>query len=92
MYSVRVRIRAHSIPVSSPDLCLALENGESPTIYGDGEQSRDFTYVANAVEANLLAAQAPAASGKVFNVANGKSISINEVLDVLKRLTGQKRN
>jgi nucleoside-diphosphate-sugar epimerase len=68
---------------------LALETGESPTIYGDGEQSRDFTYVANAVEANLLAAQAPAASGKVFNVANGKSISINEVLDVLKRLTGR---
>jgi len=68
---------------------LALETGESPTIYGDGEQSRDFTYVANAVEANLLAAQAPAASGKVFNVANGKSISINEVLDVLKRLTGK---
>jgi len=56
---------------------LALETGESPTIYGDGEQSRDFTYVANAVEANLLAAEAPAASGKVFNVANGKSISIN---------------
>jgi nucleoside-diphosphate-sugar epimerase len=68
---------------------LALETGESPTIYGDGEQSRDFTYVANAVEANLLAAQAPTASGKVFNVANGKSISINEVLDVLKRLTGR---
>jgi len=68
---------------------FALETGESPTIYGDGEQSRDFTYVANAVEANLLAAQAPAASGKVFNVANGKSISINEVLDVLKRLTGK---
>jgi UDP-glucose 4-epimerase len=68
---------------------LALETGESPTIYGDGEQSRDFTYVANAVDANLLAAEAPAASGKVFNVANGKSISINEVLDVLKRLTGR---
>jgi nucleoside-diphosphate-sugar epimerase len=67
----------------------ALEGGESPTIYGDGEQTRDFTYVANAVEANLLAAQAPSASGKVFNVANGKSISINEVLEVLKRLTGR---
>src|SRR5580765_459423 len=68
---------------------LALENGERPTIYGDGEQTRDFTYVTNAVEANLLAAEAPAASGKVFNVANGMSISINEVLDVLKRLTGR---
>jgi UDP-glucose 4-epimerase len=68
---------------------LALENGERPTIYGDGEQTRDFTYVANAVEANLQAAQAPAASGKVFNVANGKSTSINEVLAILKRLTGR---
>ncbi|HEX3083300.1 MAG TPA: SDR family oxidoreductase [Pyrinomonadaceae bacterium] len=68
---------------------LALENGERPTIYGDGEQTRDFTYVANAVKANLLAAQAPNASGKVFNVANGKSTSINEVLGVLKRLTGR---
>jgi UDP-glucose 4-epimerase len=68
---------------------LALENGERPTIYGDGEQTRDFTYVTNAVDANLLAAEAPAASGKVFNVANSMSISINEVLDVLKQLTGR---
>jgi UDP-glucose 4-epimerase len=68
---------------------LALENGERPTIYGDGEQTRDFTYVANAVEANLLAAQSPNASGKVFNVANGESTSINEVLGVLKSLTGR---
>jgi UDP-N-acetylglucosamine/UDP-N-acetyl-alpha-D-glucosaminouronate 4-epimerase len=68
---------------------LALETGERPTIFGDGEQTRDFTYVANAVEANLRAAQAAEASGKVFNVANGKSISINEVLEVLKRLTAR---
>ncbi|HEX3143998.1 MAG TPA: SDR family oxidoreductase [Pyrinomonadaceae bacterium] len=68
---------------------LALETGERPTIFGDGEQTRDFTYVANAVEANMRAAQAPEASGKVFNIANGKSISINEVLEVLKRLTGR---
>ena len=56
---------------------LALESGKRPTIFGDGEQTRDFTYVANAVEANMRAAQAPEASGKVFNIANGKSISIN---------------
>ena len=68
---------------------LALENGERPTIYGDGEQTRDFTYVANAVDANLRAAETPTASGKVFNVANGKSISINEVLEALKQLTGK---
>ena len=68
---------------------LALETGKRPTIFGDGEQTRDFTYVANAVEANMRAAQAPEASGNVFNIANGKSISINEVLEVLKRLTGR---
>jgi len=68
---------------------LALESGKRPTIFGDGEQTRDFTYVANAVAANMRAAQAPEASGKVFNIANGKSISINEVLEVLKRLTGR---
>jgi UDP-glucose 4-epimerase len=68
---------------------FALESGERPVIYGDGEQTRDFTYVANVVEANLRAAEASGASGKVFNIANGKSVSINEVLEVLKRLTGQ---
>jgi len=68
---------------------LALESGEAPMIYGDGEQTRDFTYVANAVHANLRAAEAPRASGKVFNIANGKSISINELLETLKRLTGR---
>ena len=68
---------------------LSLESGEQPVIYGDGEQTRDFTYVSNVVDANLLAAQAPEASGKVFNVANGESISINEVLETLKKLTGR---
>src|SRR5213075_3109672 len=68
---------------------LALENGEPPIIYGDGEQSRDFTYVANAVSANMLAAEAPRASGKIFNIANGVSTSINELLEILKRLTGR---
>jgi UDP-N-acetylglucosamine/UDP-N-acetyl-alpha-D-glucosaminouronate 4-epimerase len=68
---------------------LALESGERPVIYGDGEQTRDFTYVSNAVEANLRAAEASGASGRVFNIANGESASINEVLEVLKRLTGR---
>src|SRR5215831_3764089 len=67
---------------------LALESGERPVIYGDGEQTRDFTYVANAVDANLRAAEASGAAGRVFNIANGQSVSINEVLEVLKRLTG----
>jgi len=68
---------------------LALETGEQPVIYGDGEQTRDFTYVANVVDANLRAAQAREASGKVFNIANGESVSINEVLETLKKLTGR---
>jgi nucleoside-diphosphate-sugar epimerase len=65
--------------------CLA---GEAPTVYGDGEQTRDFTYVADAVEANLLAAEAPAAAGEVLNVAGGRRISLNELLAELRAQTG----
>jgi UDP-glucose 4-epimerase len=63
--------------------------GERPTIYGDGEQSRDFTYIDNAVEANLLACQAPATkvAGKVFNVAIGRRITLNETFKLLQALT-----
>lgn len=64
--------------------------GEQPTIYGDGEQSRDFTFIANVVEANLLASQAPAeqVAGKAFNAATGTRISLNEIYKVLQSLTG----
>src|SRR5258706_7117890 len=68
---------------------LALERGEQPVIYGDGEQTRDFTYISNVVDANLRASQAREASGKVFNVANGESDSVNEVLETLKKFTGR---
>jgi len=63
--------------------------GEQPTIFGDGEQSRDFTYIDNAVEANLLACEAPAseAAGKVFNVATGRRITLNETVKMLQGLT-----
>src|ERR1700681_2460125 len=63
--------------------------GEQPTIYGDGEQSRDFTYIDNAVEANLLACQAPAskAAGQMFNVATGRRITLNETVKMLQGLT-----
>lgn len=67
---------------------LALENGDRPVIYGDGEQTRDFTYIANVVNANLRAAEAGAAVGKVINIANGESVSVNEVLATLQKLTG----
>lgn len=68
---------------------LMLE-GKQPTIHGDGEQSRDFTYIANVVHGNLLAAEAPAekVAGKVFNVATGKRSTLNETFGILKRLTG----
>ena len=66
----------------------ALETGERPTIYGDGEQSRDFTYVSNVVDANLLACESSAAVGRVINIANGKSVTINQLLNTLKELTG----
>ncbi len=63
--------------------------GKQPTIFGDGEQSRDFTYIDNAVDANLLACRAPAAqvAGKVFNVATGQRVSLNETFEALRGLT-----
>jgi UDP-glucose 4-epimerase len=63
--------------------------GEQPTMFGDGEQSRDFTYVDNAVEGNLLACQAPEAqvAGKVFNVATGTRVTLNETFALLQKLT-----
>jgi nucleoside-diphosphate-sugar epimerase len=65
-------------------------DGKAPTIFGDGTQSRDFTYVDNAVHANLLACKAPATevAGRVFNVAGGKRVSLNETFQLLKQLTG----
>src|SRR5580700_138199 len=65
---------------------------EQPTIHGDGEQSRDFTYIDNAVDANLLACTAPAqkAAGQVFNVATGRRITLNETFKQLQPLTSYK--
>src|SRR5262245_29942517 len=67
----------------------SLCSDERPVIYGDGEQSRDFTYIDNVVAANLSAASAKDASGKVINVANGQRITLNELLAELKGLTGK---
>jgi UDP-glucose 4-epimerase len=66
--------------------------GQQPTIFGDGETSRDFTYIDNAVSANLLACSAPAAecAGRVFNCATGRRITLNETFEALKQLTGYK--
>ena len=66
----------------------ALMSGNPPVIYGDGEQSRDFTYVANAVDANLRAAETVAGVGQVINIANGSRTTLVDLLEVLQRLTG----
>ncbi len=66
-----------------PKFIQMLRDGVQPTIFGDGEQSRDFTYVANVVDANLRASLAPGAAGKVFNIASGRAISVNEMLAAL---------
>jgi nucleoside-diphosphate-sugar epimerase len=66
-----------------------LLSNERPVIYGDGEQSRDFTYIDNVVAANLNAATAKEASGKVINVANGERITLNELLAEIQELTGK---
>ncbi len=70
--------------------CRKMLAGEQPTIYGDGEQSRDFTYIDNVVHANLLAAAAPAekVSGRMMNAATGTRITLNETFGILRELTG----
>jgi len=62
--------------------------GRPPVIFGDGEQSRDFTYVDNVVQANLLAADAEGAAGEVFNIACGARTTINELAELIAGLTG----
>jgi nucleoside-diphosphate-sugar epimerase len=69
--------------------CAAFLEDTQPVVFGDGGQTRDFTYVENAVQANLLACEAPNASGKVFNVGVGGRISLNEVLRELGKITGK---
>jgi nucleoside-diphosphate-sugar epimerase len=72
--------------------CRKLLAGKQPTIFGDGEQSRDFTFIENVVSANLLAASAPAkkVSGKMMNVATGAAVTLNQAFEILSELTGYK--
>ena len=65
----------------------ALMTGQQPVIFGDGEQSRDFTYIDNVVDANIKAAQTTKGLGKTMNVANGDRITLNKLLTVLKKIT-----
>ena len=70
--------------------CRKMLAGEQPTIYGDGEQSRDFTYIDNVVRGNLLAAAAPAEkiSGRMMNLATGSRTTLNQTFAILRELTG----
>ncbi len=71
--------------------CACMLKGEAPVIFGDGLQARDFTYIENVVQANLLAAEAPPekVAGRVFNIAGGQSISLLQLVDDLNKLTNQ---
>ena len=70
--------------------CTAFLESTEPVVYGDGEQTRDFTYIDNVVQATLLACEAPAANGRVINVGTGARISLNQVLELLRELSGNK--
>ncbi len=67
----------------------SLMSNNRPIIYGDGEQSRDFTYIANVVDANIKASQTNKGIGEVINVANGERITLNDLFDTLKVITGR---
>jgi len=73
-----------------PKFIDALLQGRPPIIFGDGEQSRDFTYIENVVQANLLALSAEHLRGEAMNIACGKRISLNQLLNVLKEILGSK--
>lgn len=71
-----------------PKFILALLDGRPPTIHGDGEQSRDFTYIDNTVDANIRAAEAADVAGQAFNIACGERISLNELYKEIRELVG----
>ena len=73
-----------------PRFIRACLRGEPPRIYGDGEQTRDFTFVSDAVEANILASRAPRAAGSVINVAGGRRTSLNQLFAAIRTQTGAK--
>jgi len=71
-----------------PRFITALLNGRQPVVYGDGEQSRDFTFVSNAVDANLLATTAAIKPGRYYNIACGAQYTLNDLLDMLREIIG----
>jgi UDP-N-acetylglucosamine 4-epimerase len=73
-----------------PNFVTAALQGRAATIYGDGQTSRDFCFIDNAIEANLLACTAPGAAGEVFNIACGESTSLLETIEIIGRIVGKK--
>lgn len=84
-------------PRQRPDMafhrfCKALLTGETIRIYGDGQQTRDFTFVSDVIDANVLAAWSPAAVGETLNIAGGTCVSICEVIQLLREISGLSAN
>jgi UDP-glucose 4-epimerase len=73
-----------------PKFMLSAKRGEPLDVHSDGKQSRDFTFIENVVQANLLASQKPKAAGEFFNIANGKNYSLLDIVAVLEKLSGRK--
>lgn len=71
-----------------PKFIRAFRDGQAPTIFGDGEQSRDFTYIGNVVDANVAALAKPAVAGRVYNVACGERTTLNQLAALLREQTG----
>ncbi|MBL7154362.1 MAG: SDR family oxidoreductase [Phycisphaerae bacterium] len=72
-----------------PAFVTAILKDQAPTIYGDGEQSRDFTYIENVVDANLLAARAEHTAGEVVNIASGQAVTVNATIDMINASVGK---
>ena len=72
-----------------PAFVTAILKDQPPTIYGDGEQSRDFTYIDNVVDANLLATRAKRTQGEVINIACGQAVTVNEIINMINKLLGK---
>ena len=72
-----------------PAFVTAILKDSPPTIYGDGEQSRDFTYIDNVVQANLLAARAEKTQGQTVNIACGQAVTVNQIIEMINNITGR---
>lgn len=88
-------LRYHTVygPRQRPDMAIhkftkALLEGKSPTLYGDGEQTRDFTYVSDAVEGTILAAESEESAGEVYNIGSGSHVTVNKLIKLLTKIIG----